>query len=295
MDAVAVEGRSWRRICKTYFPRRYVDATKLFILDAFGQTLTACRSTTDIKNHFEYVSRRRKHSTDDTPRSRDDARPSGEFEGPLSDSSSEFFDDNVLSRPSTRYPSQVPSQHLLTGSHSAPGMMADFGTGGSAGGTPLGYRPNDMLSLNTNNLNHIPHAQPYGNDLAMNGLYASPTTLDSALSAGSDTRSSSEMQLAPFTQMHSHFLGSTNTHVTSWNQHESHFNSSSQMEALPVTTTALENNGDGVYVHEQLAPGCRSPSCTLVLKQVPTENVGMLLNPLVRSGVNVKLQLYNEN
>lgn len=206
-----------------------------------------------------------------------------------------------LNRNTSQYQSQIPHQHILTASHPGPDVMTEYSPHSPADRNSLGFRSEDMMNMRPHsNMGNISNIQPYTNDLSLNTFYTSPTTLNSTMGNASDTRSPQALSMAPFAQMNSHFSSGTNSSVSSWNQHDQPFSAAPQMSTYPVTSGGLDT-ADTVhatnpgYLHDQLPSGSRSPSagCTLVLEQIPPENVGIILDPLVRSGVNVRLKLYN--
>ena len=186
----------------------------------------------------------------------------------------------------------MPREHILTGSHPAPSVVPDFSPDSSVGGTPGGYRSDDMISFNANNVENFQHMQTFGHNLPLNTLYTTPTTLDSTLGTSPDTRSPHNGHMTQFTPMDSRFTNFTPNNIGSWNQQSNQFGTSSPFDTYPIHAIRPAGN-ESALLHDHSSSNSGSPGCTLILKEIQPQNVGMVLDPLVRSGVHVKMQLYN--
>ena len=267
-------------ICKSHFPRR---------------------STTDIKNHFEFVCRRRKHSNGSRP---EDGRRSGEIQEERPENGAEMAAGNGNSSFQQQSPSYDPTvrrQHILTGSHPGPEMWNDYGSHGPAGSNPVNYHTHhDPLNIRTS-IGGSSSMHSYPGDVSLNTFQTSPSTMSNTIGSSSGSRSPHDISLTPYTPIHQHFNQPHDAQVSSWNQRELPLAESTHMSGWPPATLPGIDAHHSIpgehaaYVQEHIHSGSQSPNSgyTLVLKQLPPENVGMVINPLMRSGVNVRMQVYN--
>ena len=169
--------------------------------------LTAIRSTTDIKNHYEYVSRRRKSTAPSAAQS-----SIGDVADEVSDTTSESAEDaNDMPRAASKQQCQasLARQRMFTHTNPPLGMDTAYAGPGYTTTNGAGFPQTSPISpLSTSIAPDVQNMHPIASGSTFGAYYP----IQATAGAYSGPQPSHPMQLLPFPQPQPHFNGNPLAH-----------------------------------------------------------------------------------